>query len=177
MGKAFAKIKDEVESLIPPIVFFFLALHLVALVRALMLEGYSVRPGTTTSVTVMSLILGKAVLLADHLPFINRYPAKPLIYNVVWKTVIYALVAVIIRYLEELIHFWRQTDSLAAANGKLLDEIVWPHFLGIQILLIIMIFSYCTVRELARALGRDRLIEMFLGFHLPRESSRMKRTP
>jgi hypothetical protein len=166
MGKASAKIKEEAESLIPPTVFFFFALHLVVLVRALMLEGYSVRPGTTTSVTVMSLILGKAVLLADHLPFINRYPTKPLIYNVFWKTIIYALIAVVIHYLEEVIRFWRQTDSLAAANHKLLDEIVWAHFLGIQILLIVMIFSYCTVRELARALGRDRLIEMFLGFHL-----------
>ena len=166
MGKASAKIKEEVESIIPPTVFFFLTLHLVVLVRALMLEGYSVRPGTTTSVTVMSLILGKAVLLADHLPFINRYPSKPLIYNVLWKTVIYTFVAVVIRYLEELIHFWRQTDSLAAANLKLFDEIVWAHFFGIQILLIVMIFSYCTVRELARALGRDRLIEMFLGLHL-----------
>jgi hypothetical protein len=166
MDKALAKIKGEVELLIPPTIFFFLALHLVALVRALMLEGYSVRPGTTTSVTVMSLILGKAVLLADHLPLINRYPTKPLIYNVLWKTVIYALVAVVIRYLEELIHFWRQTDSLAAANRILVGEIVWAHFLGIQILLVVMIFSYCTVRELARVLGRDRLIEMFLGFHL-----------
>jgi hypothetical protein len=32
-----------------------------------------------------ALILGKAVLIADLLPFINRYPDKPLVYNVVWS--------------------------------------------------------------------------------------------
>ena len=36
-----------------------------------------------------ALILGKAVLLADMLPLINRYPDRPLGFNVAWKTLIY----------------------------------------------------------------------------------------
>jgi len=38
-------------------------------------------------VAVAALILGKALLLADMLPVINRFPDKPLIYNVTWKTI------------------------------------------------------------------------------------------
>ena len=54
---------------------------------------------STVSIAVGSLILGKAVLIMDMLPAINRYPDKPLAYNVVWKTVMYMLVA-------SIIHFW-----------------------------------------------------------------------
>jgi hypothetical protein len=114
-------------------------------------------------VTVAALLLGKAVLIADMLPFINRYPTKPLIYNVVWKTVLYTLVALLVHYLEQLVDFWRQTGSLVAGHRQLLAEIVWPHFFAIQILLSVIVFSYCTIRELARVLGRARLIEMFFG--------------
>jgi hypothetical protein len=163
MSKLSAKIKDEILTLLPPTIFFFVALHIVSFVRVLMLKGTGIAPGTSVSVGLAALILGKAVLIADNLPFINRYPTKPLIYNVVWKTVIYTLVALLIHYLEQLVDFWRQTGGLAAGNRKLLAEIVWPHFLSIQILLVVMVLSYCAIRELARVVGRDRLIEMFFG--------------
>jgi hypothetical protein len=163
MNKLTAKIKEEIEALLPPTIFFFVALHIVALIRVLMLKGTGIAAGTSVAVAVAALILGKAVLLADMLPFINRYPTKPLIYNVVWKTGLYTLVALLIHYVEHLVEFWRPTGSLVAGNRKLLAEIVWPHFLAIQILLIVLIFSYCTIRELARVLGEDKLIEMFFG--------------
>jgi hypothetical protein len=163
MGKLAVKIQEEIVALLPPTIFFFVALHIVALIRLLMLKGTGIAAGVSVSVTVAALILGKAVLLADMLPFINRYPTRPLIYNVVWKTALYTLVALLIHYLEHLIDFWRQTGGLVAGNRKLLAEIVWPHFLAIQILLIVMIFAYCTIRELARVLGRDKLLEMFFG--------------
>jgi hypothetical protein len=166
MGNLSAKIQEEIEALLPPIMFFFVALHIVALIRVLMLKRTGIVLGTSVSVTLMAIILGKAVLIADMLPFINRYPTKPLIYNVVWKTAIYTLIALLVHYLEQLVDFWRQAGSLVAGHRQLLAEMVWPHFFAIQILLIIIVFSYCTIRELARVLGRDKLIEIFFGIRL-----------
>ena len=161
MKKVASKIKEEIIEMIPPTLFFFTALQIVALIRALMLKGTGIAVGTFWSVTIAALVLGKAVLIADMLPIINRYPEKPLIYNVVWKTALYMLVSLVIHYLEHLVDFWRETGGLVAGNQKLLAEIVWPHFLAIQILLVVMIFSYCSMRELVRALGKRRIIEMF----------------
>ena len=39
----------------------------------------------------------------------------------------------------------------------------WPHFWGIQILLLILILMYCTMRELARVIGDDKVRRMFFG--------------
>ena len=82
MSTLTAKIKEEFVAMLPPTVFFFVALHIVSLVRVLMLKGTGLAPMTSVSVAVAALILGKAVLMADMLPIINRYPDKPLIYNV-----------------------------------------------------------------------------------------------
>jgi hypothetical protein len=167
MSKLFTKLTEEFKALLPPTIFFFVALHLVALIRILMLKGTGIALSTSWQVTVAALILGKAVLVADHLPFINRYPDKPLVYNVAWKTTIYVLVAMLVHYVEHLIDFWREAGGFIAGNQKLLAAIVWPHFWAIQILLVVLILMYCTMHELVRVIGRDQVLAIFFGTPLP----------
>jgi len=157
------KIREEIEALLPPTIFFFVALHIVAFVRVLILKGTGIAAGTSASLTVAALILGKAVVIADLLPIINRYPDKPLIYNIAWKTTLYVLIAMLVHYLERLIDFWRAAGGLIAGNEKLLAEIVWPHFWAIQIFLAILILMYCTMREFVRVIGGENVRRMFFG--------------
>ncbi len=163
MTKLSTTLKKEFFELLPPTIFFFVALHIVAFVRVLMLKGTGISPLSTMSIAVAALILGKAVLIADLLPMINRFPNKPLIYNVAWKTLIYLLAATLIHYLERLIDFWRQTGGFVAGNRKLLAEIVWPHFWAIQIILLVLIVMYCTMHELIRVIGREKVLRIFFG--------------
>src|SRR5881394_1501804 len=157
------KLKEEFFKILPPMIFFFVALHIIMFIRVLMLEGTGVAPSSSISIAVAALILGKAVLLADMLPLINRFPNKPLIYNVAWKTVIYWLVATLIHYLERLVDFWRQTGGFVAGNQKLLSEIIWPHFWAIQLILLVLIVMYCTMHELVRVIGKEKVLRIFFG--------------
>ena len=68
MSKLSTKLKEEFFALLPPTMFFFVALHIVAVVHALMLKGTGISPQSSISVAVAVLILGKAVLIADMLP-------------------------------------------------------------------------------------------------------------
>lgn len=163
MHKILEKLKEEFFAVLPPTIFFFVMLHIVALIRVLMARGSHFEPMSTGSILVGSLILGKAVLIADMLPAINRYPDKPLAYNVAWKTAIYLLVATVIHYVERLIDFSRQAGGLAAGNQKMFAEIVWPHFWAVEILVFILILVYCTARELVRVLGKEKTLRLFFG--------------
>src|SRR6266700_6966620 len=163
MTKLSTKLKEEFFELLPPTIYFFVALHVVAFVRVLMLKKTGIAPSSSISIAVAALILGKAVLIADMLPLINRFPNKPLIYNVAWKTVMYWLIAGVIHYLERLYDFWRQTGSFVAGNEKLLAEIVWPHFWAIQIILLVLISMYCMMHELVRVIGREKVLRIFFG--------------
>ncbi len=98
MSKLSAKIKEEVVALIPPTLFFLFTLSLIALIRVLMLRGTGIPVSSMAQIAVGALILGKAVVIADLLPFINRYPERPLAYNIAWKTAIYTLVAMLVHY-------------------------------------------------------------------------------
>ncbi len=157
MTKLFAKLKEEFFALLPPTIYFFVALHIVAFVRV------GIAPSSSISIAVAALILGKAVLIADMLPLINRFPHKPLIYNVAWKTIIYLLISAVIHYLERLFDFWRQTGGFVTGNQKLLSEIIWPHFWAIQIILFVLIAAYCMMHELVRVIGREKVLRIFFG--------------
>ncbi len=168
MSKVVAKIKEEILAVLPPTIFFFITLQLVALIRVLMLKGTGIGVSTPLQVAVGSLILGKAVLIADLLPFINRYPDKPLVHNIAWKSAIYLLVSAVVHYMERLVDFWRQAGSFVDGNRKLLSEIVWPHVWAIQIILAMLIVAYCTIHEIVRVIGADKAREMFFGPSPPR---------
>jgi hypothetical protein len=163
MSKVTAKIKEEFLALLPPTIYFFIALHIVGLVRALLIKATGFSPLSTASIAVAALVLGKSVLIAELLPVINRYPQKPLIYNVGWKTMMYLVVSLLIHYLERLYEFSRQAGGMVAGNKKLLAEMVWPHFWAVQIILALMIFMYCVGNELVRVIGKDRMQRMFFG--------------
>jgi hypothetical protein len=163
MSKVTAKIKEELLAILPPTLYFFVILHIVALIRALMAKSTGIPLTTTASVALASLILGKSVLIADMLPFINRFPERPLIWNIGWKTAIYFLVALVIHYLEHLYDAWKTAPGLAAANQELMTAMVWPRFWAIQILLAWLILMYVVIRELVRVLGPDRVKTLFFG--------------
>jgi hypothetical protein len=163
MNKLFQKLKEEFVAVLPPTIYFFVALHIVAIVRMLMLRGTAISPLTSVSIFVAALVLGKSVLIADMLPIINRFPGKPLIYNIAWKTTIYLLVSIVLHYLEHLIDFAREAHSLVAGNQKLLAQIIWPHFWAIQIFLFVLIVVYCTMHELVLVIGKEKVRRIFFG--------------
>ena len=60
MSPLATKLKEECLALLPPTLFFFLMLHLVALLRALMLTGTRITLSTSWQVTLSARLRGKA---------------------------------------------------------------------------------------------------------------------
>jgi hypothetical protein len=71
--------------MLPPTIFFFIAFSLILATKHLMLSEYGI-PWTGFGKSVIGILLvGKVVLIVDKLPFVNRFPEKPLIYNTILK--------------------------------------------------------------------------------------------
>jgi hypothetical protein len=167
-------IAHEFRELLPTVIFFIIAFHLLSLTRSLMLREYGVHAAAAASATVGALLVAKVVLIADSLPLINRFPERPLIYNVTWKTTLYVLAALVVHYLEHLIPVWWRVGDLATANRRLLEEVVWPHFWAVQLWLVVLLLLYCAMRELIRAIGPHEVKRMFFG---PASGTATRTTP
>ena len=163
MSRIWEVMKREFHEVLPPTIFFLVAFHIVILDRILLLRQYGLPLSSVAGATVAALLVAKIVLITDKFPFVNRFPDKPLIYNVVWKTAIYVAASLLVHYLEHLIPAWWRMGAFLPAARQLWGEIVWPHFWAIQLWLIVLIFIYCSSRELVRAVGRKQVQMMFFG--------------
>lgn len=163
MSKLTDTIKHEFREVLPPTIFFFAAFNIIAVTRVLMLNRYGIEADSFIAATVGALVVGKVVLLADKLRLINRFPDKPLIYNVVWKTAVYVIAAFFVRYAEHLLPLVGEYGGIASASSHLLAELEWPRFWAIQIWLSVLLFVYTSFRELTRVVGREAIMSMFFG--------------
>ncbi|MDO9269457.1 MAG: hypothetical protein Q7T96_10155 [Methylobacter sp.] len=160
--KLFEKLKQEFLLILPPTIFFFFAFMLLVITRRLIQREYGI-PLTGFSVAAIgALIVGKVVLIADNLPVMNKFPDKPLLYNIAWKSSIYFLATFVVRYIEHVFPLFREYGGIVEANRHLLAEVVWPHFWIIQMWLAVLFLFYCSVRELIRVIGREKVIRIFL---------------
>ena len=167
MSKIFGIIRHEFVQVLPPTIFFFVAFNVITITKALMLREHGIDFTGFTAATVGAFLVGKVVLVADKIPMVNRFPEKPLIYNVVWKTIIYVFAVFVVRYIEHLFPFVLEFGDLITAHNHLLDKVVWPRFWSIQIWLVVLFFVYATLHELVRLIGRDQVLRMFFGIPNP----------
>jgi hypothetical protein len=163
MNKLANRFKHLLQEMVAPTIFFFISFQLLAFTRALILNQYTVEIPVFVAATFGALVVAKVVLVVNMLPFMNRFPGRPLIYNVAWKTPIYLLAAFVVRYLEQVLHFYRTHGTLVAVNRQLLDEVNWPRFWVIQLWLAVLLVIYLTMAELVAALGRGRARALFFG--------------
>jgi len=156
-----AAVAHEIREAVPPAIFFFAAFQIIMVTRALLLEEYGLDTWSFVAATISALVVAKVILLADLLPFVDRYPDRALVWNVLWKSFTYIVVAFVVRLAEHLIRGWHRTGDLTSAVRGLPDEIVWSHFWYVIIWMFVLFLTYNAGRELTRVLGAERVRELF----------------
>ncbi|MDX1375519.1 MAG: hypothetical protein R3357_08165 [Burkholderiales bacterium] len=155
-----AVVGREIREALPPFVFFLILFHLIALTKAVVLEEYSFTALRATFATVGALIVAKAILLVEALPIARLFAAQKLA-QIVWKTLLFAAVALAFRVLEELVPLISKYGGVADAVRRMLDEVHWPLFWVVALWIVGSLFLYCAVAEIVRAVGSDRVRALF----------------
>lgn len=156
-------IKKEIGSVFPAVLYFFFAISLFKVTFGWMLEARGETLITFSRIIISSIIIGKVMLVADVMPFLNRFSNKPLIYNTVWKTAIYSLFGFLFMLMEHFIPGLLKHHNLSAAWQYTLSDTTWPRFWTAHIWLVILFLVFVVCREFIVALGEDKVRKMFFG--------------
>src|SRR5258708_5455245 len=103
----------EFKEIIPPTVFFAVGFNIIVLTTQLILDDYFVQVASFLAATAAALVVGKAVLVANALPFLRRFDQAPLIQPIIFKTLVYFAVVFVVRFLEKIIEYWFSGETLA----------------------------------------------------------------
>src|SRR6516165_4950027 len=78
----------QVRHVLPPTIFFFVGFNLILWTKRLVLEEHGIDFSGFFTATLAALLVGKAVLATDHLPFMRRFDGAPMIQPIIFKTAI-----------------------------------------------------------------------------------------
>jgi len=155
----------QVKHVLPPTVFFFFGFNLILFTRWMTLEEHGVPFNNFFAATLLALLVGKAVLVVDNLRFMRHFDGAPLIQPILFKSAIYWLCVFVVRLAEGLLHFMRDGGAVSDFPHFLLAQFSWPHFLVIQIWLMVLFLVYVTAHELNTLFGDGELPRLFLRWH------------
>lgn len=157
----------EFKEIIPPTVFFAISFNLIWLTTQLILDDYQARFANFMLATTAALVVGKAVLVANALPFLRRFDTAPLIQPILFKTVVYWAVVAVVRLLEQLVEYWFGGGTLGGIPQYVTTHFTWHRFAAIQIWIFVLFLIYTFVTELNARLGEGELVKLILSRRSP----------
>lgn len=172
MSRIMKKIKEEMLSVIPAIIFFLITFNLIVFTDNLLLRHTQTPAFSYGVATLAALIAGKFLLLVNTLPFVNAFPKKPLIYNILWKFFLYGSLAVLFRIADLLIHLSLELKNSNLVYAHLQIKLISPIFWALNVWLVMLFLIYVVTCEFVYVLGKKEVINIL--FYRNREQSQKR---
>ena len=159
--RAFHWCLAEVRHALPPTIFFFIGFNLILWTKRMILEAHGIDYRGFFTATVAALLVGKAVLVTDHLPFMRRLDGAPMIWPILFKSAIYWVCVLIVRLAEALLRFLTAGGAITDFSDFFVERFSWSRFLSIQIWLMVLFLIYVTIHDLNMLFGDGELYRLF----------------
>jgi hypothetical protein len=153
----------EMRHILPPTIYFFCAFNIIVLTTNLLARTYWFAMSNFLAATLLALLVGKAVLVANKIRGVDRFRNAPLIKPILFKTIFYVLVVTVFRIAELFIHFSLDSDGFRIAFREAVDAFSWRRFIAIEIWLLTCFLIYVATAELSAALGPGKLRKLMFG--------------
>ena len=147
----------ELRHVLPPTLFFLIGFQLIAFTKQLILAQYQIAFTGFMIATVAALVVGKAVLVADKMPFLSRFDRAPLIQPILFKTAVYWGFVFLARLIEAFVHSMIDGDPPGTFFSELHASFSWHRFIAIQLWILVLFLIYVTASELNTLFGDGEL--------------------
>ncbi len=164
-SRVLAFLVKELREVLPPTLFFAVGFVLIELTTQLILDEYLVRFANFMVAIGAALLVGKAVLVANMLPFLRRFDTAPLIRPILFKAVVYTVAVMLVRLLERFITYGIAHGTFGGFTEYLVLQFTWHRFLAVQLWVFVLFLIYTGFAELNARLGHGELIDMLFTRH------------
>ena len=110
MKKALAFIVHEVKEVVGITIYFLFAFGFVALIKYLVLAQNKIEYYRAIGVIAGAAIMSKIIVILDKTKLAKKFREDALYKNILFKTVLYTLMAVFIVWLEHSVKLWINAD-------------------------------------------------------------------
>jgi hypothetical protein len=170
MPRGLAFVVKEVKEIIPPTIFFAISFNLIVLTFQLVLDEYGARFASFAVATATALVVAKAVLVANAMPFFRRFDGVPLIRPILFKSTVYFVAVLLVRFLERLIEYLLDHGTIGGIPEYVSHHFLWHRFVAVQIWILVLFLIYTTASEVNGQFRDDKIAHLIFGGHRTRGS-------
>jgi hypothetical protein len=156
----------ELRAAVPPTIFFFVGFNFIVLTTNLLVADYAVAVGNFMLATLAALLVGKAVITANAMPFLKLYDRAPLVMPILYKTAVYWVAAFLVRLAERFVEFLLQEGRPSGFMDYLISGFHWDRFTAISLWILVLFVIYETAWEFSQLIG-PREMRRLLFSHRP----------
>jgi hypothetical protein len=160
-GQVGRRVVHAFRHMLPPTLFFLISFNIIVFTTNLLVHDYWFKLSSFLLATTTALIVGKAVLVANSIRLIDRFRGAPLIQPILYKTLFYALVVLVVRVAERFVHLTIDDRGVSAAFDMAVHDFSWRRFAAIQIWIFTCFLIYVTATELSSLLGEGQMFRLF----------------
>ena len=159
-----AWILRELRGALPPTIFFFVGFNFIVLTTNLLVAHYAIAVSNFMLATVAALVVGKAVITANAMPFLKLFDRAPLIQPILFKTTIYWVAVFFARLAERFVHFCIEGNRPEDFVAYLLSTFSWHRFIAISLWIFVLFLIYVTVSEFSQLLGPAEMRRLLFAY-------------
>ena len=156
-------LKGEILRILPAYLFFLILFNVINLTQSLMLHHKGIPPFRFVSLVIAAAVVAKVLALVDHLPFVNLFPHKPLICNILWKTLLYSIASLLVRFLIRYIPMAIEMESIRFGFEQFINGVNLSQFFAIQQWYVLLFLGYVSSRETIMIMGPLKMRKIFFG--------------
>lgn len=160
-----AQILRQLRGALPPTIFFFVGFNFIVLTTNLLVADYAVAVSNFMLATLAALVVGKAVITANAMPFLKLFDRAPLIQPILFKTAIYWIAVFFARLVERFVHF-----SVVEGNWPgdfpeyLISGFSWQRFTAISLWIFVLFLIYVTASEFIALFGSAEMRRLMFAY-------------
>ena len=156
------KLKHELKAIVTVTLFFAAWLGMLMGLKVLILEDYHIRFGGFSIVLLGALVLAKVVLILEHVPLGAWLRSRPVLVDVMLRTLLYALGTLGVLLLEKAFESRHEQGGFGPALMKVLQHRDMPHLWANTICVTGALLFYNLLSVLNRHVGTGGLARVFL---------------
>jgi len=156
------RVIEQMKEFLLIALYLWLVFGLLLVFKSMILAEYRIPLAYHGFAIINALALGKVMLVAKDLHLGGRFDNAPLIYPTLLKSAVFTIVLACFKLLEEAaVGLYRGksfAESIADLGGGTLQAI-----LTLTLLLFVVLIPFVALGELQRALGAEKLKQLFFG--------------
>jgi hypothetical protein len=150
------------HHLLPPTLYFLVAFNLISLTSRLLIYDHNwFDPTSVVIASTTALVVAKAVLIVDHVRIIDKFRGAPLFLPILYKSVFYSLVVLLVRFAERMVNFAIDANGFGAGFQVLMAQFSWHRFIAVHMFIFLCFLVYVAATELNALIGDGQLFRLF----------------